>query len=223
MNIVLLKGKDSKVDIKTQQQAIIKCAKSNGLSLDITEVESSDKNLILEDRTEFRGFLRSLNHNDNILIYDLYTLSSDVAELTKIFECFLKRSIGVYICNKNVVIRENSPSLALAVLLSKFRDERMNIGKEKSQGRPKGRMSKSKFDIYRNEVINYLSEDTSVNRIANILGVSRTSLKDYINSRGLKELVLAKKTLLESPIIVDEAQNIEKIKNKKCSLLEEQV
>lgn len=60
-------------------------------------------------------------------------------------------------------------------------------------------MSKSKFDIYRPRVIELLEAKTSVSEIAKILGVSRTSLKDYINSRGLKDLVKAKMSLLKSP------------------------
>jgi len=58
-------------------------------------------------------------------------------------------------------------------------------------------MSKSKFDTYRTETIQYLEAGDSVSKIARTLNVSRTSLKDYINSRGLKDLVAAKKALLK--------------------------
>jgi len=88
---------------------------------------------------------------------------------------------------------------------------------QSSQGRPKGRMSKSKFDIYRAEIIEQLSLGSSVSKISRSLSVSRTSLKDYINSRGLKELVVAKKEFLkEEPI-----KKMKKIVNTEedCSLI----
>lgn len=219
MNIVLLKGKGSKVDIKSQQLSIIKYAKNNSLALNETEIENSDLELTLEERKEFKGFLRSLSMQDHILIYDLYTLSSDVGELVKVFECFLKRSITVHICSKNMFVSEKTHALALLQLLSKFREDELNSDSKKSQGRPKGRMSKSKFDAYRNKIIEFLAEGISVNEISKILAVSRTSLKDYINSRGLKDLVKAKLTLLDEEIIEITTNKIEK--TKECSLIKE--
>jgi DNA invertase Pin-like site-specific DNA recombinase len=209
MNIVLIKGKNCKIDIKSQQQAIIKYAKANGLGIDETEVENSDKNVSLDERKEFKGFLRSLSPHDTILIYDLHTLSSDVGELLKIFDCFLRRSISVHVCLINTCIQDATPAYEIVEMLSKFRELNLSKGKEKSQGRPKGRMSKSKFDVFRPQIIDYLSEEKSVNEISRLLHVSRTSLKDYINSRGLKELVHAKISLLQNPKI----QTITKTKN----------
>ena len=49
-------------------------------------------------------------------------------------------------------------------------------------------MSKSKFDAYRPQIIELLENRTSISEIAKILQVSRTSLKDYVNSRALKSL-----------------------------------
>jgi len=218
MNIALIKGKNSLTGIRVQQQSVIKYARANGLSIDGTEIENSEKNLCLEQRKEFKGFLRSLNENDVILIYDLKTLSYDLGELIKIFDCFLRRCIEIHICSKNLYIHHKTPAFEVFDFLTKFREESMQKGKEKSQGRPKGRMSKSKFDVYRVQIIDYLSQRKSVNEISKLLGVSRTSLKDYINSRGLKELVQAKMTLLQNPKI---KKNKIKLQKRECSLIEE--
>jgi DNA-binding CsgD family transcriptional regulator len=63
--------------------------------------------------------------------------------------------------------------------------------KEKTHhiGRPKGSKSSSKFDIYQTQILRLLGEGMSVSAIARELEVSRSSLKDYIESRGIKELV----------------------------------
>lgn len=219
MNIVLLKSKTDRVNITSQQNAIIKYAKSNGLSLDATEIEGTSNTLSLEDRKELKGFLRSLNYDDSVLIYDLWTFSDDVGELNKIFECLLKRSITIHVCAQGIFIDEKTPSLDTLALLARFREKQMTKHKNIAQGRPKGRMSKSKFDSYRKEVVDYLSEGKSVSEIARILSVSRTSLKDYINSRGLKELVVAKKTLLDSN---EQKRQPRKIisEDKECSLIQ---
>jgi predicted DNA-binding protein YlxM (UPF0122 family) len=81
-------------------------------------------------------------------------------------------------------------------------------------------MSKSKFDAYRPQIIELLENRTSISEIAKILQVSRTSLKDYVNSRGLKELVKAKINLLQSthkqPLITTKSNVV-----KECSLIKQ--
>ena len=216
MNIALLKSKTDKVNITTQQETIIRWARLNSIRLDTTEIESSDNSIVLEDRSEFKGFLRSLNFKDSLLIYDLWVFSSDMGELTKILECLLKRDINIHMCSLNISIDENSTPLELLTILAQFREKNLLKKIENSQGRPKGRMSKSKFDSYRVEIIAQLSAGNSVSKISRTLGVSRTSLKDYINSRGLKELVEAKKSLLEEPIKKTKKQMKTK---EECSLI----
>ena len=216
MNIALLKSKTDKVNITTQQETIIRWARLNGIGLDTTEIESSDNSVVLEDRSEFKGFLRSLNFKDSLLIYDLWVFSNDMGELTKILECLLKRDINIHMCSLNISIDENTTPLELLTVLAQYREKNLLKKVENSQGRPKGRMSKSKFDSNRVEIIDQLSSGDSVSKISRTLGVSRTSLKDYINSRGLKELVEAKKSLLKSPIKKQKKQ----IKTKEeCSLI----
>jgi len=213
----LLKIKTDKVNSTTQQSSIIKYAKTNGIKLDHTEVENSDRMLALEERKEFKGFLRSLNDNDTLLIYDLWVFSSDMGELTKILECLLKRNIATHISNINACIDKDTSSLEVLTILSKYRENNLLEKSQNSQGRPKGRMSKSKFDRYRVEIIDQLSLGSSVSKISRSLSVSRTSLKDYINSRGLKELVIAKKELLKQEPI----KKVKKPLNTKeeCSLI----
>lgn len=202
MDIALLKSKTDKANIIEQQETIIKYARHNRINLDTTEIESSDSSKILEDRQEFKGFLRSLNDHDNLLIYDLWVFTEDIGELTKILECLLERSVTTHICNQNVSIKDDTSALDIFKILSKYRDSNLVKNKEIAQGRPKGRMSKSKFDDQRTIIIKLLEEGNAVSKIARTLEVSRTSLKDYINSRGLKDLVLAKKTLLDKQIII---------------------
>lgn len=196
MNIVLLKNRGDSPSIVVQQKQILKYVHHHGIKVDTTEIENSNPEDILEERKEFKGFLRSLEDGSCLIIFDLFTLSKRVDELVKVFECLMRRSISIHLTNTHTVIDVHSQPLMVLEILAKQRELSKNIEKEKLQGRPKGRMSKSKFDIHRSRIIELLEHHISVSEIAQILNVSRTSLKDYINSRGLKDLVKAKMTLL---------------------------
>jgi DNA invertase Pin-like site-specific DNA recombinase len=199
MNIILLKNKNDETNITLQQKQILKYAHHHSIKVDTTEIENSHCDVILEERKEFKGFLRSIDDGSNLIIFDLFTFSKNIEELIKIFECLLTRSIAIHVVDLNVIIDVDSKPLVLLQLFSKQKELSENIEKEKTQGRPKGRMSKSKFDIYRPKVIALLENRTSISEIAKILGISRTSLKDYVNSRGLKDLVKVKISLLKAP------------------------
>ena len=217
MNITLLKSKTDKANITTQQESIIKYAKTHAIKLDTTEIEGSDNTKELEERTEFKGFLRSLSYGDTILVYDLWVFSSDMGELTKILECLLKRDISTHMCAENVHIDNDTPPLEVLTILAQYRENNLIPKSEHSKGRPKGRMSKSKFDPHRAQIIDQLSLGDSVSKISRDLGVSRTSLKDYINSRGLKDLVEAKKSLLNEKPIKKTTKQINT--KEECSLI----
>jgi response regulator of citrate/malate metabolism len=58
-------------------------------------------------------------------------------------------------------------------------------------GRPKGSKSNSKFDQYISDIVLFIKEKKSVSEMARILNVSRSSLKDYIESRELKQLAVS--------------------------------
>jgi len=221
MHIVLLKTRSDDSSMVIQQKQILKYAHHHDLKIDTTEIENSDPAQELEERKEFKGFLRSLSQNDHIIIFDLLTFSNNVEELVKIFECLLTRSISIHIADVNTCICIDSKPLILLDLLVKQRELNKQLDKEKTQGRPKGRMSKSKFDIHRPYVIELLEKNTSISEIAKILNVSRTSLKDYVNSRGLKELVKAKFSLLKSS--KQQPLTLKSSVAKECSLIKQPV
>ncbi len=221
MNIALLKSKTDKINITTQQENIIRYARLHNIGLDTTEIESSDGATVLEERNEFKGFLRSLNFSDTLLIYDLWAFSNDMGELIKILECLVKREISVHVCSLNISLDETTKPLELLAVLAQYREKNILKKTDTVQGRPKGRMSKSKFDTFRVEIVELLSEGDSVSKISRTLGVSRTSLKDYINSRGLKELVEAKKSLLDKKPIRKLRTKIQT--KEECSLIKERI
>lgn len=197
MAIALLKNVTKKANINEQQRVILKYAKNVQISIKSTEIEISDLSLPLMQRKELKGFLRSLSDNEHVLIFDTWVLSLEVLDLIKIYECMLDRNITLHICSLQVVLSSSMKTIEMLNFLNK------NIKCEKTcqslqKGRPKGRMSRSKFDSSRVQIIERLELGQNVSKIAKELNLSRSSLKDYINSRGLKELADVKKSLIDA-------------------------
>ena len=173
--------------LTTQQSDILSFAVRNELNIDKEVVEYATKNLLLDERKDFEEFLQSMQEGYTVIVSSLFVLSDKVEELIKVINCMLSHSVNLWIVDSNMVMNKETSMVEIFPLLNELRQEE----KEKTNqiGRPKGSKSSSKFDIYQREIISFLSQGMSVSAIARELKVSRSSLKDYIESRGIKELI----------------------------------
>ncbi len=173
--------------LTTQQSDILSFALRNELNIDKEVVEYATKNLLLDERKDFEEFLQSMQEGYTVIVSSLFVLSDKVEELIKVINCMLSHSVNLWIVDSNMVMNKETSMVEIFPLLNALRQEE----KEKTNqiGRPKGSKSNSKFDIYQREIISFLSQGMSVSAIARELEVSRSSLKDYIESRGIKELI----------------------------------
>ena len=158
-------------------------------NIDITQevVEYATKDLLIDARKEFETFLKSLGEGEHtVFVSSLSVLSTRVDELVKIINCMLSHAVDLWVCDVNLCINKDTQMTEVFPLLETQR----KTPKEGTQiGRPKGSKSSSKFDVYHGEIMSMLAQKQSVSAIARQLEVSRSSLKDYIESRGLKTLV----------------------------------
>ncbi len=175
-------------NLGSQKQNILSFSHYEKLSIDKEVVEYSTKNLLIEERKDFETFLKSLSSGEHtVIVSSLAILSTRVDELVKIIGCVLSHNVDLWVCSSNVLINRDSSMVDVFPLLE---EQRINPKDKSVQiGRPKGSKSGSKFDVFHSQIIVLLSEKESVSAIARELDVSRSSLKDYIESRGLKELV----------------------------------
>lgn len=173
--------------LATQQQKILSFAKAKEMTIDKEVVEYATKNLPLEERKEFEDFLRSMQDGNTVIVSTLATLSDRAEELIKVINCVLTHNVDLWVASDRLLINQKTSMVEIFPLLNTLREE----GKEKSTqiGRPKGSKSNSKFDVHHSQIVNYLAEGMSVSAIARVLEVSRSSLKDYIQSRNIKDLV----------------------------------
>jgi len=150
-------------------------------------VEYSTKDLVVEEREEFENFLKSLGgEKHTVVVPTLAALSTRIDELVKVFNCMLSHEVDLWVCDADLLINAESQMKKVFPLLEK---QRKMPFKSTQIGRPKGSKSGSKFDVHHGEIMTMLSQKQNVSAIARQLGVSRSSLKDYIESRRLKSLV----------------------------------
>ncbi|MFP4486215.1 MAG: hypothetical protein ACLFOC_04595 [Campylobacterales bacterium] len=213
MNIVIYRA-NRNISILTQEECIRDFALKYNIKVDDFYFDFSPSSSTLEQRAETKEFIRGLKDGVHVYVYDFWVLSNRAGELIKLFTCMLKKDAKIYNCVKDVVIDKNSPSLLSLGLLDEFREGSMSKFSTLKTGRPKGSISRSKFDKYKDEIVDALREGVSISQIARDLKVNRSSLKDYIYSRSLKELSLGEES--GSKPIKRELSNSRVLSSIKC-------
>lgn len=187
MNYAYLRQMPDNSNMSEQQRTILSFSLAQNIKIDKEVIEYSSKNHPIEDRKKFEEFMHSLEEGSSLVVDTLSVLSNRAEELIKIINCMLSRSIDLYIAGAKTLINKETTVVEIFPLLNDLREAQK--AKSNQIGRPKGSRSSSKFDIYQSEIISFLKEGMNVSAIARELNVSRSSLKDYIESRGIKELV----------------------------------
>ncbi|SFV63492.1 hypothetical protein MNB_SV-3-483 [hydrothermal vent metagenome] len=187
MNYAYLRQMPDNINMSEQQRNILSFSLAQNLTIDKEVIEYSGKNHPIEERKKFEEFMHSLEEGSNLIVDTLSILSNQAEELIKIINCMLSQSINLFIASSKTKLNKETTVVEIFPLLNDLREEQK--AKSNQIGRPKGSRSSSKFDSYQPQIISLLKEGVNVSAIARELGVSRSSLKDYIGSRGIKELV----------------------------------
>ncbi|MCD6190294.1 MAG: recombinase family protein [Sulfurimonas sp.] len=169
-----------------QLQQINSYAISHGLVIDDEFIDQTSQNKRLTERRAVTEYFQSKS-NHTVLIYDVWVLSTNMEDLVQMFSCLLKNEFSVHFIKQSVVITQESSVMLVLGLIDQLRQTLQGDSK-RVIGRPKGSKSNSKFDKYINDIISYIKEKKSVSEMARLLNVSRSSLKDYIESRELKQV-----------------------------------
>jgi len=187
MNYAYLRQMPESHTMSEQQRTILSYSLTQGLEIDKEVVEYSNKNHLIEEREKFEEFMHSLEEGSAVIIDTLSVLSNRTEELIKIINCMLSREIVLHISSAKTKMNRDTTVVEIFPLLNDLREAQK--AKSNLIGRPKGSRSSSKFDRYQPQIISFLKEGMNVSAISRELAVSRSSLKDYIESRGLRELI----------------------------------
>ncbi|RLA75454.1 MAG: hypothetical protein DRG78_20605 [Epsilonproteobacteria bacterium] len=169
-----------------QLQQINSYAISHGLVIDDEFIDQTSQNKRLSERTPVTDYFQSKS-NHIVLVYDVWVLSTNMEDLVQMFSCLLKNEFSVHFIKQSVVITQESSVMLVLGLIDQLRQTLQGESK-RVIGRPKGSKSNSKFDKHINDIISYIKDKKSVSEMARLLEVSRSSLKDYIESRELKQV-----------------------------------
>jgi len=172
--------------IYEQLKLISGYVQKKGISVDEEMVDQTSQNKRIKEREEVVTFFRSLN-GDTLIVYDVWVLSSNIEDLIQMISCLLKNNMQIHMIKQGVIIDRNSDTMVVLGVIDQLR-QTIQDDEKRAIGRPKGSKSSSKFDMYLEEILEALKQRKSVSEIARRLGVSRSSLKDYIESRELKEV-----------------------------------
>ena len=185
--MIYLRSSEELPALSVQENAIKDYMFVHGMSADKIEVDNAPLGMALDERKEFKSFIHSLLPGDRLFVYDLRAISPRVGELVQFFNCLFEHGLSLVITKYAMIVDEKTAVNALVKLLNAIREENRRSGK---MGRPKGSISKSKYDQYREKIIQMIKEGRSVTEIAKEIGASRTSIRDYIVSRNLKKIAL---------------------------------
>jgi len=180
-----------------QLQHINSYATSNSFVIDDEFIDQTSQNKRLSQRSDITQYFQS-RQKAILLVYDVWVLTTDMEDLIQMFSCLLKNEFEVHFIKQSVIMSQSSNTMLVLGLMDQLRQILQNNSK-KVIGRPKGSKSNSKFDIYINEIIAYIKEKKSVSEMSRLLNVSRSSLKDYIESRELKQVAFGS-LVYEAPL-----------------------
>ncbi len=184
-----------------QLKSINAYASASAIEISDEFVDHTSQNNTLDVREAVVSFFKS-HQNRDLLISDAWVLSSNITDLLQMFACLLKNNMRIHIINAGVVIDKKSDVMLVLGIIDQLR-QTLEGREKKMIGRPKGSRSSSKFDPFLDQIIGYIREDMSVSAMAREMKVSRSSLKDYIESRELKEVAKGLVTL-DVPVDAEE-------------------
>jgi len=184
---------------ENQRFEILKFADEKKLAVDtwIEETISSTKKL---DERKLGALIGQMGKDDVLLLTELSRLGRSIMEVMGILNVLMEKQVKVFTAKERYELGNNinSKVLAFAFSLSAEIERSMissrtkeALARRKSEGkqlgRPKGRLSTTVKLTGKDEIIKeLLSKKISDAAIARILEVNRVTLRNYVNSRGLR-------------------------------------
>jgi len=190
-----------------QLQHINAYATLHALVIDDEFIDQTSQSKRLNDRLQITSYFQS-RQKATLIIYDVWVLTTDMEDLIQMFSCLMKNDFEVHFIKQSVIMSRSSSVMLVMGLMDQLR-QTIQSDSKRVIGRPKGSKSNSKFDIYISEIIAYIKDEKSVSEMARLLNVSRSSLKDYIESRELKQVAFG--SLLSDRPVDAEAKVIDTI------------
>ncbi len=190
MVYTLLRQLSDDLSLFHQRAMVMGYLQSQHVRVDREMIEFGSQGRPLGERKQFDTFLHALTAGDRVIIDAIQTLGGTPEEILTVINCMLSRDVTLELASVELRVDGRTPLARILPLLMQVEGSATVAEEYRSQkGRPKGSRSVSKFDGYLDRIIAQLKAGTNVSAIARDLSVSRSSLKDYIESRQLKRIL----------------------------------
>jgi len=185
--------------LKNQKLEILEYARKHNLKVnDFIEIEISSRRTTKQRRIE--ELLDRLKSGDALIVSELSRLGRSVGQVITIVDELIKNKVRLIAIKESIDIN-GKPNMQVKVMVTMFslfadieRDlisertkQGLNAAREKGKllGRPKGSLSDSKLTGKDGLIKEELKYKVAKSAIARKFGVSRTTLVNYIKTRGL--------------------------------------
>lgn len=200
-NIAYLRVSTDTQEIDAQKLAILEFARREDIHVDeFVEMKMSSRKS--EQKKQLLRTIEVLEKEDLLIVSELSRLGRSLGQIILVVDILVQRGIKFVTIKENIRIdgEQDIQSKAMITLFGLFAElerdlisQRTKEGLAKARasgkvlGRPKGSKGKSKLDGKKVEIKGYLDKKVSKASIAKILGISPTTLRHFIRSRGLDQ------------------------------------
>jgi len=183
-----------KQETENQRFEILKYANEKKLgSVEIIEETVSGRKS-WKDR-ELGNLIEKVQKGDILIVTELSRLGRSMLEIMELLSILLRKGVELHVVKNDQVLKDDLHSKVFAMafsiaseiereLISQRTREALQRRKAEGKplGRPKGSYS-SKLDRYKDQIEEFLSKGVSISSIAKILGVSYSTLYNYVKRR----------------------------------------
>jgi DNA invertase Pin-like site-specific DNA recombinase len=197
--LAYLRISGDKQDLKNQKYEILEHAHKQNLVIDeFIEIEISSR----KDKKKRRidELFEKLNAGDTLIVSELSRIGRSTGEVINIINAFIRKQITFVAIKQNLCIngKHDMQTKVLITMFSLLAELERDLISQRTiealkakraagviLGRPKGKLGASKLDGKENEILEMLKHRVPKSAIARMLGVSRTTLCDFIMSRKI--------------------------------------
>ena len=198
--LAYLRVSTDKQDLKNQKLEILDYARKHDLKIeDFIAIEMSSRKTPKQRRID--ELLSALNKGDLLIVSELSRLGRSVGQVVALVDKLVRSKIRLIAIKEGIDIdgKKNMQTKVMVTMFTLFAEierdlisERTKQGlraaraKGKLLGRPKGSFGKNKLDGKEQFIQDELKYRVAKSAIARKLGVSRTSLVNFIKTRNLE-------------------------------------
>ena len=199
-NLAYLRVSTAQQNVCSQRLAILEYAREHGFQID-RFIEAKALGRASKKHRRLDDLMNELTKGDRLDVSELSRLGRSLGEIIELLDAISKGSIAFVAIKENIRFegRQDLQTKVMTTLFALFAEverelisERTKEGLAKARaagkklGRPKGSLGASQLDGRKDEIQELLDLGVSKSAVAKITGVSRPTLYNFLNTRGVR-------------------------------------